>query len=49
MRLADPVAGTVGFGQDRQLARSWRLVTVTKEGVRPLQPPAPPEGTDAGQ
>lgn len=45
-RLADPVAGTLGFGADRQLARTWRLLTVTREGVRPLQPPEP---VDAGQ
>ncbi|MDP2312453.1 MAG: penicillin-binding protein activator [Pseudomonadota bacterium] len=44
-RLADPVAGTLGFGPDRQIARDWRLLTVTREGVRPL---APPEPIDAG-
>ncbi|MFN7146691.1 MAG: ABC transporter substrate-binding protein, partial [Myxococcota bacterium] len=50
-RLDAAVAGTIGFGEDRQLAREWRLLTVTKEGVRPLQPPAPPppDETDAGQ
>ena len=41
----NPVAGTIGFGADRQLARSWRLLTVTKEGVRPLSAQEP----DAGQ
>lgn len=48
-RLPDPVAGTQAFGEDRQAARRWRLLTVTKEGIRPLQPPASDEGTDAGQ
>jgi hypothetical protein len=47
-RLADPVAGTIGFGADRQIQRAWRLLTVTKEGIRPLQPPLPTE-PDAGQ
>ncbi|MES2639848.1 MAG: penicillin-binding protein activator [Myxococcota bacterium] len=45
-RLENPVAGTLGFGPDRQLTRTWRLLTVTREGVRPLQPPEP---VDAGQ
>ncbi|MDP2310368.1 MAG: penicillin-binding protein activator [Pseudomonadota bacterium] len=45
-RLTGPVAGTLGFGPDRQLARTWRLLTVTREGVRPLTPPEP---VDAGQ
>ncbi len=51
-RLTAPVAGTIGFGADRQLARNWRLLTVTREGVGPLMPPLPsepqPEPDDAG-
>ena len=48
VKMVDPVAGTVGFGPDRQIQRNWRLLTVTKEGIRPLQPPLPTE-PDAGQ
>lgn len=48
-RLPDPIAGAAGFGEDRQMERSWRLLTVTKEGVGPLQPPEPPEPENAGQ
>lgn len=44
VKLADPVAGTLGFGADRQLARTWRLLTVTKEGVRPLAAQEPDAG-----
>ncbi len=40
-RLEDPVAGTRSFGADRQVARDWRLLTVTREGIRPLAPPEP--------
>ncbi len=48
-RLTNPVAGTTGFGPDRQLGRAWRLLTVTREGVGPLQPPEPAEPSNAGQ
>jgi hypothetical protein len=41
-RLETPVAGTHGFLDTRQADRSWTLLTVTKEGVGLLQPPAPP-------
>ena len=50
LRLADPVAGTVGFTPARQMSRTWRMLTVTREGVKPLSPPEPPaEVPDAGQ
>lgn len=41
--LEMPVAGTIGFGPDNQLDRAWHLLTVTRDGVRPLQPPLPTE------
>jgi hypothetical protein len=44
-RLPDPVAGTRGFGDDRELARDWTLLTVTREGIGPLAPPAPADPT----
>ena len=43
VRLSDPVAGTLGFDDKRQLSRQWRLLTVTKAGVQPLGPPEPIE------
>lgn len=42
-KLEDPVAGTLGFGEDNQLDRDWCLLTVDREGVAPLQPPSPTE------
>jgi len=41
-RLETPVAGTHGFLDNRQADRSWTLLTVTRDGVGLLQPPAPP-------
>jgi hypothetical protein len=39
--LTAPVAGTKGFGDGRQMDRDWQLLTVTKAGIGPLQPPDP--------
>lgn len=39
--LAEPVAGTRSFGEDRQMRRDWLLLTVTRSGIAPLQPPEP--------
>ena len=37
--LRDPVAGTLGIGEDRQARREWRLLTVAKAGIGPLGVP----------
>ncbi len=44
--LPDPVAGTLGVAPDRQARREWRVLTVRKDGIGPLDapeimPPAP--------
>lgn len=45
VELPDPVSGAVKFGEDRQVVRKWELLTVTKEGIRPLSAPeAAPDG-----
>jgi branched-chain amino acid transport system substrate-binding protein len=46
-RVDAPVAGTEGFGADRQALRRLRLLTLGPDGVVPLPPPAPVEPTDA--
>ncbi|MFZ5478487.1 MAG: penicillin-binding protein activator [Myxococcota bacterium] len=45
--LDGAVAGTRGFGDDGELERDWRLLTVTKDGIGPLQPPEPPPVPEA--
>jgi ABC-type branched-subunit amino acid transport system substrate-binding protein len=43
--LDDPVAGTARFGDDREMSRTWLLLTVTREGIGPLAPPTPADPT----
>ncbi len=41
--VESPVAGMSGFGLDRQAQRSFRILTVTAEGIAAMGPPEPVE------
>lgn len=39
--LAQSLTGIQRFDETRDVVRTWRLLTVTREGIGPLEPPAP--------
>ena len=39
--LAQSLTGIQRFDETRDVVRTWRLLTVTREGIGPLEPPTP--------